>query len=217
MARNKNPEETVNLILDVSLKLFLEKGYEHTSIQDIINGLGGLTKGAIYHHFKSKEEIMMAVTYQLYGGQEDGFEEILADTTMSGLDKLKKLLHSSLDNPRQNKMFTAAPNLLKSPMMLASQMQELMEITVPRYIQPLIEEGIEDGSIKTQYPKQLAEVTLLLLNLWMTPMVFYTDPESMRNRFLLFKEMMEGIGVDFFDDSMLERFMEFCRLYSKKK
>ena len=36
MARNKHPEETVNLILDVSFRLFMEKGYEHTSIQDII-------------------------------------------------------------------------------------------------------------------------------------------------------------------------------------
>ena len=62
MARNKHPEETVGRILDVASRLFLEKGYEHTSIQDIINNLGGLSKGAIYHHFKSKEEILIAVT-----------------------------------------------------------------------------------------------------------------------------------------------------------
>ena len=60
MARNKHPEETVNLILDVAFRLFMEKGYEHTSIQDIINQLGGLSKGAIYHHFKSKEDILIA-------------------------------------------------------------------------------------------------------------------------------------------------------------
>ena len=50
MARNKHPEETVNLILETAARLFMEKGYEHTSIQDIINNLGGLSKGAIYHH-----------------------------------------------------------------------------------------------------------------------------------------------------------------------
>ena len=58
MARNKYPEETVARILDVSLKLFLEKGYENTTIQDIIDALGNLSKGAIYHHFKSKEDIL---------------------------------------------------------------------------------------------------------------------------------------------------------------
>ena len=54
MARNKHPEETVNLILETATRLFMKKGYEHTSIQDIIDNLGGLSKGAIYHHFKSR-------------------------------------------------------------------------------------------------------------------------------------------------------------------
>ena len=61
MARNKHPEVTEERILDVAQQLFLEKGYENTTIQDIVDGLGGLTKGAVYHHFKSKEEIMDAV------------------------------------------------------------------------------------------------------------------------------------------------------------
>ena len=61
MARNKYPEVTVEKILDAAQRLFLEKGYENTTIQDIVGELGGLTKGAVYHHFKSKEEIMDAV------------------------------------------------------------------------------------------------------------------------------------------------------------
>ena len=47
MARNKHPEETVNLILDVAFRLFMEKGYENTSIQDIIHGLGGLDRKSV--------------------------------------------------------------------------------------------------------------------------------------------------------------------------
>ena len=47
LARNKHPEETVNRILDVAYRLFMEKGYEYTSIQNIIDNLGGLSKGAI--------------------------------------------------------------------------------------------------------------------------------------------------------------------------
>ena len=53
MARNKYPEQTVEKILDVSQELFLEKGYEQTTIQDIVNHLEGLSKGAINHHFKT--------------------------------------------------------------------------------------------------------------------------------------------------------------------
>ena len=61
MARNRNPEETRRKILEVSKELFLEKGFDNTSIQDIIDGLGGLTKGVIYHHFESKNEILQSI------------------------------------------------------------------------------------------------------------------------------------------------------------
>ena len=50
MARNKYPEETVKLILDAATHLFVEKGYDATSLQDIINETN-LSKGAIYHQF----------------------------------------------------------------------------------------------------------------------------------------------------------------------
>ena len=43
MARNKYPEVTVEKILEVSQRLFLTKGYDNTTIQDIVEELGGLT------------------------------------------------------------------------------------------------------------------------------------------------------------------------------
>ena len=43
MARNKYPEETRNLIIDTAARLYSEKGYDHTSIQDSIDHLGGLS------------------------------------------------------------------------------------------------------------------------------------------------------------------------------
>ncbi|MFR3031797.1 MAG: TetR/AcrR family transcriptional regulator [Blautia sp.] len=66
MARNKYPEETVEKILEVSQRLFLEKGYDNTTIQDIVDNLEGLSKGAIYHHFKSKEAIMDALGDKMF-------------------------------------------------------------------------------------------------------------------------------------------------------
>ena len=58
MARNKYPEITVEKILEVSQRLFMEKGYDNTTIQDIVNELGGLTKGAIYHHSNRKRKLL---------------------------------------------------------------------------------------------------------------------------------------------------------------
>ena len=52
MARNAHPEVTRTRILDAAQRLFMAQGYEHTSIQNIVDELGDLSKGAIYHHFK---------------------------------------------------------------------------------------------------------------------------------------------------------------------
>ena len=52
MARNKYPEETVARILDVSLKLFWKRDMKTPPSRDIIDALGNLSKGAIYHHFQ---------------------------------------------------------------------------------------------------------------------------------------------------------------------
>lgn len=59
MGRSKNSEQTPEMIIDTSTRLFIEKGYEQTSIQDILDALQ-LSKGGLYHHFKSKEEISKA-------------------------------------------------------------------------------------------------------------------------------------------------------------
>ena len=72
MARNKYPEETVKLILDVATHLFFEKGYDATSLQDIINETK-LSKGAIYHHFSSKEEIFEAIFHRYRGRKHKRF------------------------------------------------------------------------------------------------------------------------------------------------
>ena len=75
VARNKYPEVTVEKILDVAQRLFLEKGYDNTTIQDIVDHLDGLSKGAVYHHFKSKEEIMDAVGDRMFSANNP-FEKV---------------------------------------------------------------------------------------------------------------------------------------------
>ena len=65
----RDPEKTYEKILEVSSKLFFEKGYENTSLQDIVNNLDGLTKGAVYHHFSSKDDILDAVLVVTNGRQ----------------------------------------------------------------------------------------------------------------------------------------------------
>ena len=111
MARNKYPEETRKRIVDTAARLFMEKGYDHTSIQDIIDNLGGLTKGAIYHHFKSKEEIMGAVSDMIYSAATGEMEKVRRRKDLNGKEKLRELFRISVFNPAQKEMFESAPDL----------------------------------------------------------------------------------------------------------
>ena len=219
MARNKYPEETVNKILDVSMQLFLEKGYEHTSIQDIVNHLGGLSKGAIYHHFKSKEDILDGVMNKLYQNNDNELDHLRLlekDSSMTGLQKLQALFTTALESPRQDDMFQMAPDFLKNPQMLAMQIAGIYTESVPHFVQPIIEEGIADGSIKTDYPKELAEMILLLINIWLIPLVHDEDPSSVTNRFTLFQEMMGKMGIEIFDEDAVKRLEKFRKMYNQK-
>src|SRR4051794_35919462 len=68
--RQRRPQERPGEILDAALKLFTSQGYSNTSI-DAIAAQAGVTKGAIYHHFKTKEDI-------LAGAVEACFEKAFA-------------------------------------------------------------------------------------------------------------------------------------------
>ncbi|MEC0210966.1 TetR/AcrR family transcriptional regulator [Paenibacillus ehimensis] len=216
MARNKYPEETINQILTVALNLFIQKGYEQTSIQDIINELGGLTKGAIYHHFKSKEEIMQAVIDHLFKGVDEMLSGIRDDKELNGLEKLRKISRVSLNNPAQNEVATAAPKLLRNPKLLAAQIEHIIEKAVPVYIQPIIEQGMRDGSIRTDYPRELSEVLVILTNLWLNPAVIEATPEIMLRKVRFFDELLKGMGLDMFDEQMFQRYEELYRLSARE-
>lgn len=217
MARNKHPEETVNLILDVAFRLFMEKGYERTSIQDIIDNLGGLSKGAIYHHFKSKEDILVAVTDRMTEESNQMLAVIRDRCDLTGKEKLKMIFKESIRRPIQDEIFKVAPNLGNNPRLVFSILRETIDEAAPDYIQPIIEQGIADGSIQTDYPAELAELVILAANIWMNPMIFDSTEEESYRKFMVFARMMKGLGLDVVDEEMLERLKELAAIYQKNK
>ena len=217
MARNKHPEETVNQILNVAYRLFMEKGYEHTSIQDILNNLGGLSKGAIYHHFKSKEEILETVTNRMTEESNKILAKIRDRKDLTGKEKLKMIFKESLNRPVQEEIFAAAPNISKSPTLLFSMFRDTVDGVSPNYILPIIREGVADGTIRTDCPEELAELIILLANIWMNPMVFDNSPEQIYRKFSVFRQMMQGFGLDILDEEIQDRMKELTAIYQSNR
>jgi hypothetical protein len=113
-------------------------------------------------------------------------------------------------------MASAAPNLLRNPKLLAAQIEHMIEKAVPVYIQPIIEQGMRDGSIRTDYPRELSEVLLILTNMWLNPAVIQTSPEMMLRKVRFFDEILKGLGLDLFDEQMFQRYEELFRLSARE-
>ena len=216
-ARKRHPEETVKRILDVSVRLFMEKGYEYTSIQDILDQLGGLSKGAIYHHFKSKEDILVAVVERMTAESNQMLAEIRDRPGLTGKEKLRTIFKSSICRPVQDQIFTVAPNFQDNAKLLFALLHDTIDEAVPNYVMPIIQQGIADGSIQTDYPKALAELILLAANVWINPMIFDSTEEETLEKFMVFTQMMEGFGLDIMDQELLDRIQTLTALYQQNK
>ena len=208
MARNKHPEETVNFILDTAFRLFMEKGYEHTSIQDIIDHLGGLSKGAIYHHFKSKEDILIAVTDRTSAASNQMLAVIRDREDLTGSEKLKTIFRESICRPVQNEIFTLAPGFRNNPRLLFSLLQNTIKNAAPNYILPIIRQGIADGSIHTSQPRALAEAIVLLSDIWINPIVQPSTREEIRARCAIYNQLFRGFGIEELIDEEIVRALE---------
>lgn len=206
MARNKYPEETVKLILEEALKLFVEKGYENTSIQDIINNLGGLSKGAIYHHFKSKEEIFEEVCRKISQESTAYYDRIRDDATKNGHEKLKTFIQAGYANPSNEVVFAMSGKILSDSKFISNHISEMYELVAPCYLEPVIRQGIADGSIQTDYPKELAEVLITLLNIWVNPLISKGSLADMKARLSFFSLLFQGMGLDLFDEDTIAQY-----------
>ena len=202
MARNKHPDVTVEKILDVAQQLFLEKGYDNTTIQDIVDKLGGLTKGAVYHHFKSKEDIICALSDKLFSDCNP-FIEVKKREDLNGLQKMREVMRLNQSNTNGTEINLQVLPLLKNPRIFTELIEANRRDLSPRWLE-LIEEGIADGSIQTEYAKEIAELIPLLGDVWLYPAVYPATESEIFHKFCFLKEMLEKMGVPVIDDEMTD-------------
>ena len=99
-SKEKNTKEK---ILEEALKLFAQSGYMGTSMNDIASKLG-VTKAALYKHYKSKQEILDSIIEKMneldigrvkqYEMPEGDLEKVTAEYKETAFDKIKQYLAS---------------------------------------------------------------------------------------------------------------------------
>ena len=144
-------------LVRTALDLFMEKGYESTTITDLQKGFG-LTKGGMYHYFESKEEILDAV---IEHGLAQGIEELMEE--LEPLPPDKKLIHFFFSSTRDDftrKLFQYSKT--NQSTLVAYRLREKTATMSVPVLKEIIRQCIAAGLYKTEYPDEMAEFSIVL-------------------------------------------------------
>lgn len=188
-----------NKILTAASQVFAQKGYDAATMQDIMERCG-LSKGAIYHHFKSKEEIMQELGDRMFF-ENNPFEAVEKRTDLNGLQKIKELLKINGSDTERNRFNVQAIPILTDPHILMTALESNRKYLTPKWLE-FLEEGKRDGSIKTEYAKEIAEL-LPLINFWLMPSIFPATAKEIKHKFDFIMEALGKMGLVLMDDSKI--------------
>jgi AcrR family transcriptional regulator len=152
-----------NAILQAAWKLIRHYGYNKTTVEDISQS-AGVGKGTVYLHFRSKAEIMLALTDLTNQRIEAELEEIAANKDAPPAERLRQcVLHRIMT------LFDIVHRYPHSEDVIASLLPEIVQ-RLDRYVRrhgellgEIIEQGCASGELAVDDP---AETGLLLANLF---------------------------------------------------
>ncbi|QDQ00918.1 TetR/AcrR family transcriptional regulator [Lysinibacillus fusiformis] len=206
MARNKYPEITKKRIIESAIKLFTLHGWDNVTIQEIVDDVGDITRGAFYHHFKTRADIVNAITKEMLI-EQNYFNEIPDLENLNALDRLRQGISFSILQSLKEENLSTLPLKMDSAEFVYSRITEGLQVVAPG-IQKIIEEGNQDGSIQAAYPKQAAETFTMLFDIWMNPEIFRVSREEFMQKIEHIRLMFEGIGMAIVNEELKKVFLD---------
>ena len=151
VSRRRDPASKREAVLKTAAELFLEKSYGRTSLNDVAERLN-ITKPALYHYFRNKEEILL----ECYRWGVGLIERILSDIAShggTGLEKVAAFIESYANVMTVN--FGRCVMRLDEGDLSPEARAEVRNYKrkIDRRLRSFIQEGIEDGSIASCDPK----------------------------------------------------------------
>ncbi|MBZ2126895.1 MULTISPECIES: TetR/AcrR family transcriptional regulator [Streptococcus] len=144
-------------ILDVAEKMFIEQGFDQTSIAQILDATQ-IAKGTLYYYFTSKEEIMDAIIERWI---ERSFEQVRIWVEQKQLPILERLM-GALASLNMQKDGQELLDHLHAPQnaLLHEKTNQILLSKVPEILYPLFQEGFQTGEMQTTYPYETIEMML---------------------------------------------------------
>ncbi len=139
-------------IIDTAWKLFLEKGYDETTVDEIIEK-SNTSKGSFYYHFSGKEEVLFCIAYYFDMDYKHWLKNL--DPNLSSLEKLKELNYFVMKNIEDSPYRPLLATLYGLQVKTKSRRHILNpDREYYKIITQIIKEGIENGEIKNEYTHQ---------------------------------------------------------------
>ena len=157
----KHPDIRRAELLDRAETLFIKHGYDNVSLNDLIAD-AGVSKGAFYHWFPSKDALIAALSER---AAHEGFamvEEAVAECSGNALDRLNTLLRAAFDTQMQTggaeKLAAAASLLRPDNAHLYRRILAIEEELFVPWLTRLISEGVAEGIFDTFDPEGVADM-----------------------------------------------------------
>ena len=153
-------------ILEAAQRLVYSKGYEHMTIQDILDDLG-ISKGAFYHYFDSKGAVLEAmVEWMVVQEVIHILTSIVKDPHLSGIEKLHRYFDTSARWKSAHRVFVMELMRVWIADVNAIVRQKLTALSI-KHVTPLLTEiirqGIREGDFNTEYPEHISQVVYYIL------------------------------------------------------
>lgn len=168
--RRRDPESKREAVLQTAAQLFLDKSYGRTSMNDVAEKLN-ITKPALYHYFRNKEEILLEC-YRLGTGMIEEILNEIAEHCGTGFEKVQGFIYSYANVMTVN--FGRCVMRLDEGDLSSEAFAEVRNYKrkIDRRLRSFIQEGISDGSIAPCNPKLAAFAIAGALNwicIWYEP------------------------------------------------
>lgn len=198
MARTRiHHEEKKNEIIGIALSQFMLRGYEETTISHIMKA-ADISKGALYHYFSSKDEILNSVMEFLMEHEVARLRSLISDPAMSGCDKFARLLMAGEPKPEELQQVLENYRKIRNSVFHYRLQEESMFSNAGIFAE-VIAEGVASGDFCISCPPiVLAELFAGTLKAVLTAAEMETgDHSDLQSRIDQFICLLEwGLGVE---------------------
>lgn len=163
----KDPDERRSELVATAQELFFAKGYENTSVSDIVTSVG-VAQGTFYYYFDSKQAVLELVVEELIAQTLVLVQPIIRNLDLDAISKWNQLMQVAGNWKIENKYDLLAMSRImrmEENFRLRHKLRSEGNKLFASEVVPVVEQGIDEGVFKTDYPLETTEYAFTIMSM----------------------------------------------------